>query len=84
MTTDSLPAPLFAVGDRVFSHYVMGWGQIVRVDPAPASNGSRWYRVSMDDGSSELFDDAGGDWMLARIVPPAVAQRYGYGTDPRA
>jgi hypothetical protein len=30
------------------------------------------------------MDDAHGNWDMARIVPPHIAERYGYGSDPRA
>jgi hypothetical protein len=85
--------PYFTPGDRVFSHYVMAWGTIEAIDhtvcdrvhgvtrgPLPDTT---WYEVRMDDGSSVLLDDAHGDWDMARIVPPAIAKRYGYGTDPK-
>jgi hypothetical protein len=85
-------APMFAAGDRVFSHYCMAWGTIERIDhteparrhgvtgdPLPSTT---WYRVEMDNGSHELLDDGAGNWELARIVPPNVATRFGYGTDP--
>ena len=85
----------FEPGDRCFSHYVMDWGTVERVarteepgvhgvtgSPLP---GSTWYDVRMDkSGRLEYLDDADGDWDLARIVPPQIATRYGYGTDPRA
>jgi hypothetical protein len=38
----------------------------------------------MDKSQSlELLDDGGGDWELARIIPPQIAKRYGYGSDPK-
>lgn len=89
----TLADPKFAVGDRVFSHYVMDWGTISKIgqtteptvhgvtgDPLP---GSTWYTVRFDKGITESLDDAGGNWDLARIVPPDVARRYGWGDDPR-
>lgn len=70
-----------------------GWGTVAQVShteepgthgvtgsPLPAST---WYYVDMDSGSRELLDDANGNWELARLVPPAIAARYGYGTDPK-
>ena len=91
-TTEN-PRPCFEPGDRVFSHYSMDWGTINRIDhtqppgrhgvtgsPLP---GTTWYVVDMDKGQQELYDDASGTWDLARIVPPHVASRYGYGTDPQ-
>lgn len=86
--------PQFAEGDRVFSHYAGGWGTIEKVgrtepagvhgvtgSPLPAST---WYDVKMDKGNVEYLDDADGQWYLARILPPEVASRYGWGTDPQA
>lgn len=85
--------PKFKVGDRVFSHYCMDWGTIESIihtteptthgvtgSPLP---GTTWYRVKMDSGSREQLDDADGQWDLARIVPPEIAMRYGYGDDPK-
>ena len=89
-------APVFSPGDRVFSHYAMKWGTVVSVketvrDSVHGVTGSplpdtTWYEVAMDgatNGAVELLDDAHGNWDMARIVPPAIATRYGYGTDPR-
>jgi hypothetical protein len=45
--------------------------------------GSTWYTVRSDNGETNLLDDAHGDWELARLLPPAVASRYGYGSDPQ-
>lgn len=84
--------PQFEPGDRVFSHYAMKWGTVKRLlnttrgdthgvtgSPLPDST---WYAVEFDDGSSNVLDDAHGDWDMARIVPPQIAERYGYGSDP--
>lgn len=84
--------PKFVIGDRVFSHYMMDWGTIQRIshterdkthgvtgDPLPDTT---WYFVAMDKGGSQLLDDAHGDWDMARIIPPKIAERYGYGSDP--
>jgi hypothetical protein len=84
--------PYFTPGDRVFSHYTMTWGTVKAVnvtvrdavhgvtgDPLPDTT---WYEVEMDNGRGELLDDAHGDWNMARIVPPRIAKRYGYGDDP--
>jgi len=86
--------PQFKVGDRVFSHYVMGWGTIESIshtdrDQVHGVTGSKlpdttWYDVKFDDGSRNMLDDAHGDWDMARIVPPNIAKKYGYGSDPRA
>lgn len=83
----------FKVGDRVFSHYVYAWGTVVQVlhtttgdvhgvtkQPLPDST---WYMVQFDNGKYEDLDDAHGDWDMARIVPPHIAKRYGYGDDPK-
>jgi hypothetical protein len=82
--------PAFKVGDRVFSHYTnpMSLGTIesmditylnqthgVTGDPLPNTT---WYTVRMDNGSRERLDDAHGQWDMARIMPPAIAKRYGY------
>lgn len=85
--------PQFKVGDRVFSHYTMRWGTIVSVDrtyrdQTHGVTGSKlpdttWYDVRADDGTRHLLDDAHGNWNMARIVPPAIAERYGYGPDPQ-
>ena len=85
--------PQFTPGDRVFSHYTMTWGTVTEVvhtvrgavhgvtgNPLPDTT---WYEVTMDNGSRERLDDAHGDWNMARIVPPRIATRYGYGTDPQ-
>jgi hypothetical protein len=33
---------------------------------------------------SSMLDDAHGNWDMARMVPPRIAERYGYGADPKA
>ena len=85
--------PQFQPGDRCFSHYTMKWGTIEEVgrtdrDQTHGVTGSplpdtTWYTVLNDDGSTDSLDDAHGEWELARVVPPAIATRYGYGSDPR-
>lgn len=90
----SLNEPAFELGDRCFSHYTMRWGTIERVgttyrgethgvtgSPLPDTT---WYEVRADDGSTTLLDDAHGEWDMARILPPHIAERYDYGKDPRA
>jgi hypothetical protein len=86
--------PQFAVGDRCYSPgYTCKWGTIVKIDttyrgqthgvtgdPLPDTT---WYTVRADDGSTDLLDDAHGDWNMARIVPPRIALLYGYGDDPK-
>lgn len=82
----------FDIGDRVFSHYVMDWGTVTRVHQTepPTRHGvtgellpaSTWYSVRFDKGGNEMLDDAAGRWDLARIMPPTIAARYGYGNDP--
>lgn len=95
MTEATETQPQFAVGARVFSHYVMDWGTVERIgqtrrgdthgvtgSPLPDTT---WYTVRMDkSGGTELLDDAHGNWDMARIVPPEIAARFGYGTDPKA
>ena len=87
--------PQFKPGDRAFSHYLMEWVTIVSLHhtdrdqihgvtgtPLPDTT---WYETQPDGGGVEvLLDDAHGDWEMARIVPPQIATRYGYGADPRA
>ena len=86
--------PAFKVGDRCFSHYTGQWGTVEEVGrtmrggvhgvtrrPLPDTT---WYRVACDGGGHELLDDAHGDWEMARMVPPQIAERYGYGSDPKA
>lgn len=71
---------------------VSGWGTIAKIgdtrrgakhgvtgDPLPDTT---WYTVRTDEGGRELLDDAHGNWEMARIVPPHIAERYGYGADP--
>jgi hypothetical protein len=92
MTTQTQPQ--FKPGDRFFSHYAMQWGTVLHAtntyrdqkhgvtgEPLPDTT---WYSVDLDDGNHDTFDDAHGDWDLARMIPPHIAERYGYGSDPRA
>lgn len=84
--------PQFTPGDRVFSHYVDSWGTVEALertdrDDVHGVTGSplpdtTWYRIRMDSGRVESLDDAHGTWDMARIVPPHIARRYGYGNDP--
>lgn len=89
--------PQFKVGDRVFSHYTMKWGTVVRAHRTERNrfyggtglekdrmDDTTWYDVRADDGSIDMLDDAHGNWDMARVVPPCIAQRYGYGSDPKA
>lgn len=90
---DEVTTPRFAVGDRCFSHYTMKWGTVRKVgettQPTPHGvtgamlPGSTWYTVESDDSEMDMLDDANGEWALARIVPPHIAKRYGYGDDPK-
>lgn len=91
----ALSQPQFSPGDRVFSHYCMDWGtvQSIKVTERGQTHGvtgsslpdTTWYVVIMDkSGAPERLDDAHGVWDMARIVPPAIAARYGYGNDPRS
>src|SRR5947208_13531239 len=88
--------PQFQVGDRCFSHYTMTWGTVERIvsterdryrrgtgKPEDRMHDTTWYDVRNDSGSTDLLDDAHGHWELARIVPPHIAKRYGYGDDPK-
>lgn len=84
--------PQFKEGDRAFSHYVNGWGTILKVKDTVRNQthgvtdsklpDSTWYDLKMDNGDTEYLDDAHGDWDMARIVPPHIAKLYGYGDDP--
>ena len=74
--------PQFQPGDRVFSHYTMQWGTVAVSTSALAGQGT-WYRVNWDDGGMDEMNDGNGNWDMARIIPPNVASRYGYGTDPK-
>lgn len=95
MTTQTQPQ--FQIGDRVFSHYAMKWGTIKRLvstdrdryyrgtgKPEDRMDDTTWYDVEMDGGGIEMLDDAHGNWEMARVVPPRIAERYGYGSDPQA
>lgn len=84
----------FKPGDRVFSHYEMKWGTIKRVattyrDQTHGVTGTAlpdttWYDVLLDGGGLSHLDDGHGNWDMARIVPPQIAERFGYGSDPKA
>jgi hypothetical protein len=84
--------PKFKPGDRFFTHYDMKWGTVVKVKETHRGDvhgvtGSKlpdttWYEGRYDDGSPSLLDDAHGNWDMARMVPPHIAKRYGYGDDP--
>lgn len=84
--------PQFKPGDRFFTHYDMKWGTVVSEDityrdqkhgvtgsPLPDTT---WYSVKYDDGSTSTLDDGHGNWDMARMVPPHIAKRFGYGDDP--
>lgn len=92
MTTQTQPQ--FTPGDRFWTHYDYKWGTVVSIDrtyrgethgvtgsPLPDTT---WYNVRYDDGSTSLLDDAHGDWDMARMMPPWIARRFGYGDDPHA
>jgi hypothetical protein len=87
--------PQFKPGDRVFSHYAMDWGTVEKLlhterdryyrstgKPEDRMDDTTWYEVKFDKGDSNMMDDAHGNWDMARIVPPHIAKRYGYGDDP--
>ena len=92
--TNEQTEPQFKPGDRCFSHYTMKWGTVKRecitrrgdihgVTGSPLPD-TTWYDVEWDDGLTDMMDDAHGDWDMARIVPPKIAEQYGYGQDPAA
>jgi len=86
--------PYFKPGDRCFSHYTMKWGTVEQINETRRGDvhgvtGSKlpdttWYTISNDDGTTDLLDDAHGDFEMARMLPPHIAKRYGYGDDPAA
>jgi hypothetical protein len=94
LKADAPTQPQFEPGDRFFSHYSMQWGTVVR--PTETVRGkthgvtgkplpdTTWYLVKLDNGDDETYDDAHGNWDMARLMPPQIAERYGYGTDPKA
>lgn len=92
MSTTTETQPQFTPGDRVFSHYEMKWGTIEKVGTTYRGQthgvtGSKlpdttWYTVKLDGGGWSSLDDAHGNWDMARIVPPHIARRFGYGNDP--
>jgi hypothetical protein len=90
--------PKFQPGDRFWTHYDYKWGTVLSVnrtvrgavhgvtgDPLPDTT---WYDVHYDGDPeghvSSMLDDAHGNWDMARMVPPRIAERYGYGADPKA
>lgn len=85
--------PKFLPGDRVFTHYEMQWGTVVKRNNTVRGaehgvTGSKlpdttWYTIELDNGERTMLDDAHGDWEMARIMPSEIAERYGYGTDPK-
>jgi len=92
MTTQTQPQ--FKPGDRFWTHYDYQWGTVVKADrtyrdqvhgvtgdPLPDTT---WYEVQYDDGATSLLDDAHGNWDMARMVPPHIAKRFGYGDDPKS
>lgn len=87
-----LTHPQFKVGDRFWTHYDYKWGTVVKVGRTERGrthwqghkmDDTTWYDVEYDDGGTNMLDDAHGNWEMARMVPPHIARRYGYGDDPR-
>ena len=85
--------PQFKEGDRFFTHYDMRWGTVERVGKTERNRSTftgnsmddtTWYTVRYDDGGTSYLDDAHGNWDMARMIPPHIACRYGYGADPKA
>lgn len=72
---------------------ISGWGTIesveetytgrVRGDTGEPMQDTTWYMVRMDEGQREYLDDAHGNWDLARLLSPEVAESDGYGKDPK-
>jgi hypothetical protein len=85
--------PQFKPGDRFWTHYDYKWGTVIDInttyrDQTHGVTGSKlpdttWYNVKYDDGATSLLDDAHGNWDMARMVPPHIAKRFGYGDDPK-
>jgi hypothetical protein len=86
--------PQFKPGDRVFTHYEMQWGTVKSLNHTRRNErhgvtgqtlpDTSWYNVDLDSGETAMLDDAHGEWEMARIVPPHIAERFGYGSDPKA
>lgn len=90
--------PQFKPGDRFWTHYDYKWGTVLKLNRTERNRthgvtGSRlddttWYDVHYDGDPegrvSSMLDDAHGNWEMARMVPPHIAKRYGYGDDPKA
>ena len=86
--------PQFSEGDRAYSHYIMRWVTVKKIDHTVrnATHGvtgsplpdTTWYKCEDDDGRTHLLDDGHGNWDMARLVPPRIASRYGYGQDPKS
>lgn len=86
----------FNEGDRCFSHYVMDWGTVGKIDQPlreilsqgePTGEYDTWYDVNFDKKGHYSMNDGGTHpmgWEWGRIVPPHIAKRYGYGDDPKA
>src|SRR3954468_2784588 len=85
--------PQFKPGDRFWTHYDYRWGTVLAVKetrrgdvhgvPGSKLPDTTWYDVH-DDGDPEgqtsaMLDDAHGDWDMARMIPPRIAERFGYG-----
>jgi hypothetical protein len=88
--------PKFKPGDRFWTHYDYKWGTVLKInhtvrDAVHGVTGSKlpdttWYDVHYDGDpegrTSSMLDDAHGNWDMARMVPPHIAKRFGYGDDP--
>lgn len=88
--------PQFKPGDRFWTHYDYKWGTVIKVnhtvrDSIHGVTGDKlpdttWYDVRYDGDpegrTSSMLDDAHGNWDMARLVPPHIAKRFGYGDDP--
>jgi hypothetical protein len=89
--------PQFKEGDRFWTHYDYRWGTVLKVKETRRGDvhgvtGSKlpdttWYDVHYDGDpegqTSSMLDDAHGNWDMARMVPPHIARRFGYGDDPK-
>jgi hypothetical protein len=83
----------FKPDDRFFTHYDYQWGTVINISHTDRDrthhlghkmDDTTWYHVKYDDGSTSILDDAHGNWDMARMIPPHIAKRYGYGEDPKS
>jgi hypothetical protein len=90
--------PQFKEGDRFWTHYDYRWGTVLKpsrrlgaatcmasleasclTPPGTTCTTTAIRKVRL----SSMLDDAHGNWDMARMVPPHIARRFGYGDDPK-